>query len=175
MLATPMHKHLVGSRRKEGTRQGWVGGGGKREGEHEAWDDNTTGSSCAYALIATYTCYHRGCWQEARRLLAGVAITEAEVVSRASRVGGADGRGRRRRGGCWWGRDVGGGWESSGSRRMQRSMRGGRGSSGVCGGGWATWEDHGFARHGWATVEDYSCRKLVQAWSHSTPGVSGGR
>jgi hypothetical protein len=67
-------------------------------------------------------------------------ITEAEVVSRASRVGSADGRGRRRHGGCWWGRGPGGGWESSGSRRMQRSTRG---SDDVC--GWARGEDHGFA------------------------------
>jgi hypothetical protein len=66
MLATPMHKHIVGSRREEGTRQGWVGekeGGERwREGEHEVWDDNTARSSCAYALIATYTCYRGGCW-----------------------------------------------------------------------------------------------------------------
>jgi hypothetical protein len=54
-------------------------------------------------------------------------------------------------------------------------MRGDGGSNGVCGGGWATWEDHGFAKRGWAAVEDYLCRKMVQAWSHSTHDVSSSR
>jgi hypothetical protein len=62
------------------------------------------------------------------------------VVSWASRVGGVDGHGRQRRGGCWWGCGAGGGCESSGLRRMQRLTRG---SGSVC--VWARGEDHGFA------------------------------
>jgi hypothetical protein len=52
--------------------------------------------------------------------------------------------------------------EIDAGRRVDRRRVGDRGRSRVCGGGWAT-------------VEDYPCTKLVQAWSRSTPGVSGGR
>jgi hypothetical protein len=56
--------------RRSNVRGGEKEGGERREGEHEVWDENTTRSSRAYALIAAYTCQvevvgegRGGCWR----------------------------------------------------------------------------------------------------------------